>query len=719
MLDAVDEPVWQTGGAVRALVTSGGRLFAGGDFTTARPPGTAAGDAAEVVRNHLAAFSTTTGALDPDFVHSVPSRVSALAVSPDGTRLYVGGDFTAVDGRARGRVAAFDLTAPGAPLLPFNPKITSGVVRALAVSGDSVYVGGSFAAAPGGATLGIAAYGLDGTARSGWQGTVDGPVNALLVAPSGDRVLAGGAFNTADGQAHRALAGFATSDGSLTPMDPGLVGACPTPSCAEHSDVTTLETDGTRVFAGAAGTGFRVFDGTLALDPLTGQLVWRDECLGATQGVTEVGGVLYVGSHAHDCSAAGGFPQPPFLDGPATWHHLMAESAVDGRPVDWYPTTNAGPTDGRAVDELGPRAMADDGSSVFVGGQFTKVSGRPQQGLTRFTVGDDATRPTATGPITAGSPSPRSVVLRWTSASDPDDGALATRVYRDGQLLTTLSPSTAHFWTAAQGVFRDRAPLPGTHVYEVQAVDAHGGAGPRTAVRVRTATRASDAYSAEVLGDSPGRLWRLSEVYTTSAADASGHGVTGTYRAVRTQGRPGPFPGTGAVEPGPGLVSTDGATAYVPSAGSVELWFRTTTGTGGRIAGWGDSPTGTSVAYDRQLYMGDGGQLLWGVYDGGPQVVWSPQSYNDGSWHHVVATFGGPAGLTMTVDGVALGQQPGTAPVTRAASYAGAFRVGPDSLTGWPQQPSSTAFRGDVAQVAVYPQVLTPTRVRAHLRAGG
>ena len=36
-----------------------------------------------------------------------------ITASPDGSRVYVGGDFTAVDGAARGHVAAFD-TATGA-----------------------------------------------------------------------------------------------------------------------------------------------------------------------------------------------------------------------------------------------------------------------------------------------------------------------------------------------------------------------------------------------------------------------------------------------------------------------------------------------------------------------------------------------------------------------------------------------------------------------------
>ena len=83
----------------------------------------------------------------PDIVvrqHSAQGLV--VRASPDGSRVYVGGDFTTVDGVARGHVAAFS-TATGA-LLPWAPNI-GGQVRALAVTPDLVYVGGNYPSANG------------------------------------------------------------------------------------------------------------------------------------------------------------------------------------------------------------------------------------------------------------------------------------------------------------------------------------------------------------------------------------------------------------------------------------------------------------------------------------------------------------------------------------------------------------------------------------------
>src|SRR4051794_16712147 len=58
--------MWQTNNEVDALEVSGTRVYAGGRFTRVRPPGAAAGTN-ETTRTYLAAFNTSTGALDTGF----------------------------------------------------------------------------------------------------------------------------------------------------------------------------------------------------------------------------------------------------------------------------------------------------------------------------------------------------------------------------------------------------------------------------------------------------------------------------------------------------------------------------------------------------------------------------------------------------------------------------------------------------------------------------
>ena len=71
----------------------------------------------------------------------------AIAASPDGSRIYVGGDFTTVDGGNRYRIAAFN-TATGAVISSFRPVVDS-QVRAIAATNTAVYVGGTFSTVNG------------------------------------------------------------------------------------------------------------------------------------------------------------------------------------------------------------------------------------------------------------------------------------------------------------------------------------------------------------------------------------------------------------------------------------------------------------------------------------------------------------------------------------------------------------------------------------------
>ena len=64
-------------------------------------------------------------------------------------------------------------------------------------------------------------------------------------------------------------------------------------------------------------------------------------------------------------------------------HHLLDQSLVNGTLGHWTPDTNG--------NQLGPRVMATDGMQLFVGGDFTSVNSRLQQGLARF--GACPTRP--------------------------------------------------------------------------------------------------------------------------------------------------------------------------------------------------------------------------------------------------------------------------------------------------------------------------------------
>ncbi|MGO7983740.1 hypothetical protein ACC691_38510, partial [Rhizobium johnstonii] len=70
-----------------------------------------------------------------------------MAVSPDGTRLYVVGNFTTVAGVSHQRIVAFD-TASGA-VIPSFAASANAIVYAVAASNTTVYFAGSFTSATG------------------------------------------------------------------------------------------------------------------------------------------------------------------------------------------------------------------------------------------------------------------------------------------------------------------------------------------------------------------------------------------------------------------------------------------------------------------------------------------------------------------------------------------------------------------------------------------
>ena len=122
--------------------------------------------------------------------------------------------------------------------------------------------------------------------------------------------------------------------------------------------------------------------------------------------------------------------------------------------------------------------------------------------------------------------------------------------------------------------------------------------------------------------------------------------------------------------------------------------------------------------------MMNDGQLVFGVWNNQTETIETPNVYNDGQWHHVVATYDG-TNMALYVDGHLIG----TATSSSAQSYSGYWRVGGDNLNGWnldpwgsnsqgTTQPASYYFNGTIADVAVYPAALSATQVMAHYAAG-
>ena len=207
---AVDTTWWYTDGEVKAIAedTANARVVVGGHFTRMLPP-------------HPSAHGAVVGTLN-DVLRTGDARPNdrVRCAVPDGAGgWYIGGAFTAVDGAFRYRLA--HLLADGS--LGTWAPVVNGEVNALAMKGDTMYVGGSFSQVNGQTRVNLAAVRLSTGANVAWGGTADAQVRVLAV--DGDDLFVGGDFTHASSQPRGRLAVYNTTTHALsTVWDPDLNG---------------------------------------------------------------------------------------------------------------------------------------------------------------------------------------------------------------------------------------------------------------------------------------------------------------------------------------------------------------------------------------------------------------------------------------------------------------------------------------------------------------
>jgi len=170
-------------GQVNALGVSadGSTLYIGGkfDFINGTP-----------VKN-FAAVSTSTGAVDPAFTHSFGNQVWVINVTSN--LIYVGGAFKQVDGQAKGNIVA--LNQDGSVNTTFA-AVANDNVRSMAIApdGNTLFVGGNFTTMDGIARVSVARIALDTGALDPWtipSGVIVAPQVAWALLPVGNRLYGG------------------------------------------------------------------------------------------------------------------------------------------------------------------------------------------------------------------------------------------------------------------------------------------------------------------------------------------------------------------------------------------------------------------------------------------------------------------------------------------------------------------------------------------------
>lgn len=722
--DFINTP--QLNGVAWDLRVQGDIAYVVGSFTRVRPSGVAAGGAGEVVRNNAMSFNITNGQIlgwNPNF----NAPVLDIEFSPDGTTFYAGGQFSAVSGQARSKIAGFN-TSNGS-LTSFNASV-GGSVETLAVTNDAVYLGGSFNSVNGQTRRNLAKLSRSNAALQGWAPVADDIVHGLIATDSSDRVIVGGRFQTLNGSPKVGIGAVHKDSGDMLAWNSNPLPARINDN--ERAWVVDLKLEGGVIYAANNGMGWHWFDGRFAASYETGDLVWLDNCYGSTSSISVMGDVLYSTPHAHDCSSVNGFPE----ETPMIWKRALAEttfptgtdqtapsnnSPVSNQPIPtllhWYPSLNTGFYTGQYQ---GGWAMDNNGEYLVLGGEFTRLNNADQQGLAVFPRRSEANnrRPEYTAALKPSviSQGSGNVRVAWPTTWDYDDQTLTYEVLRDNSLTAMDSQEMDSIWWKQNSMgFRDSSAAVGsTHTYRIRVSDPAGNnyIGPRSdAVTVEAGSAHPLAQAMQDAGAV--NHYPLNESSGTVAfdhrgfvdADASSQlalGVEGIIESDKAAG----FNGQSLATRSTGLA---------PDTFSTQVWFNTTSTSGGKLIGFGSSKTGDSGSYDRHVWMDNSGKLHFGTWQGWAALVSSNDSYNDGEWHQMVATLGAE-GMTLSVDGLPVAQR---SDVTTGQVYTGNWRIGQDNLGGWPNQPSSTGFTGSLDEVAVFDSQLDSAAILELFQATG
>ncbi|WP_394553143.1 LamG-like jellyroll fold domain-containing protein [Agromyces sp. MMS24-JH15] len=735
-------PTAQINGVVWDQVIVGNTVFVGGNFTAARPAGSAAG-ANQVARTHLLSYQLSTGQLT-GWAPNLNGQVRAMDASPDGTKLYVVGAFTTVNGAARSRIVAFD-TGSGAVDTAFNAS-ANGELFAVTASASTVFFAGSMSSAggvsrPGGA----AAASISNGATTAWAPVLSGGrAWSMEVSPDGSKVVIGGNFLSANGSDNPGfgLVGVNSSNGSTIPTPANSIIRNAGNSAAIYgmsSDADSVYGSG-YVLLSSSGTGNT--EGTFRMDWATLNLIWMADCRGDEYGSAAQGGVVYVAGHPHQCEWLGSFPERD----PRTFQRALAftkepysvvrENINYGkpatRPLAFFPDINLGNFTGQYQ---GPWTVQANDQYVLYAGEFTQVNGVGQQGLARFAVSSiapDADGPRESGawPVSAVPMGAGAVRISWPSNHDRDNERLVYQVVRNGNTGSPIATITgqSRFWDRPTLTYVDTGLAPGSGVsYRVSATDPFGNvAWSQTVNTTAGASGTVSAYARTVFADSPTWYFRMGDPTGSTLVNASGPNANATS-SYMTMAQLDASSGSGVTEGVTGAITGDSNTAarfdgtgngragtttqvWPDDSMSVEAWFRTTSSSG-KILGFGSSgsATGTSSSYNRSLYL-NGGRVMWTVFDTQNRTLQSGTGYNNGAWHHAVATLG-PEGMRLYVDGQQVGA---SAQANYGRNFGGYWKIGGDATPGGNQN-----FSGDLDEVAIYKTVLPASRVLQHYQAGG
>ena len=225
---------------MNALAVAGSSLYVGGGFTTYRG----------VAASRLAIVDLTTGNLDSVFSGGMGANNTIFVLAVSGSSVFAGGSLVAYRGTPAQFLAKVNLSTGELDTTFTQTTGLDSGVSALAIAGSSLYVGGGFTTYRGVAAQRLAKVDLITGALDTTFTQSTGPdssVSALAVA--GSSLYVGGSFSTYRGVAAQRLAKVDLTTGALDTTFTQSTGA--------NSTVSALAVVGSSLYLGGSFTTYR------------------------------------------------------------------------------------------------------------------------------------------------------------------------------------------------------------------------------------------------------------------------------------------------------------------------------------------------------------------------------------------------------------------------------------------------------------------------------
>ena len=368
------EPSWMTNGKLYSMVQVGDVMYLAGQFKQMRetPAGVAG---AKFKVGNLGAIDLTTGVGVSSFRHFVTHAsaapfVRAVAASPDGTTLYVGGRFDAIDGVPLRNLAAIDLTTN--QVIPsFAPTVggETNAVYTILVSPDEskIYVGGAFTAVNKQTRRHSAAFATDGSLDPDWKPLPNKNVRSLTFASDNASIFMAGAFDQVNGASRQSIVRVDPTTGALHAW------AVPPGEISSPMVCWSVVANATRLFAGC-GKGpnfveaFRLDNGT------SGSRAWKFGTVGNVQKVTLGTEGLFVGGHFGT-----GRLQQTVCSNKNLRGLMLMNPSTGSIDCNWIPQLEPFGNNFQGVWDIDLTS-----THVWFAGNFTHVNGTNQQNVARM-----------------------------------------------------------------------------------------------------------------------------------------------------------------------------------------------------------------------------------------------------------------------------------------------------------------------------------------------